>query len=87
MMTHAAETDSSELSCACAGKKKVRAGDKLRFKVPLPEDEAAMERLFTPSKEALKETLAARRAVREQRAETLAAAQASQRTVWLDTAK
>jgi hypothetical protein len=65
----------------------VRAGDRLRFKVPLPEDEAAMERLFTPSKEGVLETLAARRAAREQRAQALAATQASQRAVWVSTAK
>ena len=61
----------------------MQPGDKLRFKVPLPEDSEALTRLLTPTKERLREVLAERKARREQQAGQAA----SQKAVWLDTAK
>ena len=44
------------------GRAKVKAGDKLRFSIPLPRDQEELRQLLTPTKEIIREALLERAA-------------------------
>ena len=77
-----------------AGRAQVEPGEKLRFKLALPADQEGLAALLTPSKGAVKEALAERRARLQQQGGqqqpqvvVVDAASSGQRRVLLETAK
>ena len=75
-----------------AGRKQVEPGEKVRFKMALPADQEGLAALLTPSKEAVKQALAERRArqqLGQQQPQVVVvdAASAGERSVMLETTK